>query len=329
MASAGQALEAALADMLAEMRDLLPPPTTGVPEPNVSIASVSERALAVGNWRGNERRGTLAAAPLKGGRLDAVVRFQFWDDDPIVVDESINELHGRLLVAKNELRAEGFLRVKAETTVSAEPVFVEAHNAWRKTTDYRVLYEFHYQDDDGAMSLISEIPVDTNALPDEAMTITDDMARWGAQTANPLVIQGRARIAGLTALAFIPGATPAGTVTVTRSFEGAPGLPAAHGSLTDFLTAVAGANATQRHDSVTFASIGDFLAAFTLAGESVELGNPDLNQPGVVDSYTPLSLAFLPAIELPGTADLFSVAFKTPPSPPFDPVAVVYLRATH
>lgn len=330
MASAGQALEAALADMLAEMRDLLPPPTVGVPEPNVSIATVSERALAVGNWRGNERRGTLAAAPLKGGRLDAVVRFQFWDDDPIVVDESINELHGRLLAAKNDLRAEGFLRVRAETTLSAEPVFVEAHNAWRKTTDYRVLYEFHYQDDDGAMSLISQIPVDTNALPGESMTISDDMARWGAQPADPLVTQGRTRIAGLTALVFIPGATPSGTVTVTRSFEGAPGLPAAHGSLAGFLTAVAGANATQRHDSFTFASIGNFLAAFTLAGEPVELGNPDPNQPGVVDSYTPLSLAFLPAIELPSTADFFRVAFKNPPpSLPFDPVAVVYLRATH
>src|SRR4051794_14173480 len=118
MASAGQALEAALADMLAEMRDLLPPPTPGVPEPNVSIATVSERALAVGNWRGNERRGTLAAVPLKGGRLDAVVRFQFWangPDGPIDVDESINELHGRLLAAKETLRAAGFLRAKAET----------------------------------------------------------------------------------------------------------------------------------------------------------------------------------------------------------------------
>lgn len=337
MASAGQALEAALADMLAEMRDLLPPPTPGVPDPNVSIATVSERALAVGNWRGNERRGTLAAAPLKGGRLEAVVRFQFWapnepdGNGPIDVDESINELHGRLLAAKETLRAAGFLRAKAETTQSAEPVFVPQVSAWRKTTDYRVLYEFHYQDDDEAMSLISEIPVNTNALVGELTTITDQMARWGDQAATALVIQGRARIAGMTALAFIPGATPPGTVTVTRSFEGAPGLPTAHSSLADFLTAVAGANATQRHDAVTFASIADFLAAFAPAGDPVELGNPDLNQPGVVDSYTPLSLAFLPAIELPGTADFFSAAFKNPPLDPpiFDPVAVVYLRATH
>jgi hypothetical protein len=332
MASAGQALEAALADMLAEMRNLLPPPTAGVPEPNVSIASVSERALAVGNWRGNERRGTLSAAPLKGGRIEAVVRFQFWapnDVDghgPIPVDESINELHGRLLAAKETLRAAGFLRAKAETTQSAEPVFVPQVSAWRKTTDYRVLYEFHYQDDDDAKSLISEIPVKTNALPGELMTITNEMARWGDQAANALVIQGRARIAGLTALAFIPGATPPGTVTVTRSFEGAPGLPTVHGSLADFLTAVAGANATQRHDSVTFASIGDFLAAFALAGEPVELGNPDPNQVGVLDSYIPLSLAFLLAVELPGPADFFSVTFS---NSPFDPVAVVYLRATH
>lgn len=306
MASAGQALEAALVDMLAEMRDLLPLPTPGVPEPNVSIATVSERALAVGNWRGNERRGTLAAAPLKGGRLDAVVRFQFWADDPIVVDESINELHGRLLAAKDELRAAGFLRAKAEATLSAEPIFVPALSAWRKTTDYRVLYEFYYQDDDGAMSLIARIPVDTNAIPDELMTITDQMARWDDLEAKPLVIHGRARIAGLTALIFIPGANPAGTVTITRSFEGGAGAPTAHGSLADFLTAVAGPNSTQRHDTVTFASIAAFLAAFAPAGDPVELGNPDPNQPGVMDSYTPLALAFLPAIELPASGDLFS-----------------------
>jgi len=326
MASAGQALETALADMLAEMRDLLPLPTVGVPEPNVSIATVSERALAVGNWRGNERRGTLAATPLKGGRLDAVVRFQFWDDDPIVVDESINELHGRLLAAKSDLRAAGFLRVKAEATLSAERVSVENHDAWRKTADYRVLYEFHYQDDDGALSLVSQIPVHTNAIPDELTTITDQMARWGVQEANSLVVHGRARIAGLTALTFIPGAEPTGTVTLTRSFEGAAGLPATHASLADFLTAVAGSNATQRHDNVTFASIGAFLSAFAPAGDPVELGNPDPNQIGVMDSYNPLSLVFVPGIELPASDDLFSVAFS---KSTFDQTAVVYLRATH
>lgn len=333
MASAGQALEAALADMLAEMRDLLPPPTPGVPEPNVSIATVSERALAVGNWRGNERRGTLGAAPLKGGRLDAVVRFQFWangPDGPIDVDESINELHGRLLAAKETLRAAGFLRAKAETTQSAEPIFVPQVSAWRKTTDYRVLYEFHYQDDDEAMSLIARIPVDTNAIPKESMTITDQMARWDEEAANPLIIHGRARVAGLTALKFIPGANPTGTVIVTRSFEGAGGAPTAHASLADFLTAVAGPNATQRHDSVTFASIGDFLAAFAPAGDPVELGNPDPNQPGVMDSYIPLSLAFPAPVELPASGDLFSITFAPPSDPPiFDLLAVVYLRATH
>jgi hypothetical protein len=329
MASAGQALEAALADMLAEMRDLLPPPTAGVPDPNVSIVSVSERALAVGNWRGNERRGTLAAAPLKGGRLDAVVRFQFWangPDGPIDVDESINELHGRLLAAKETLRAAGFLRARAETTQSAEPIFVPAVSAWRKTTDYRVLYEFHYQDDDGARSLISRIPVDTNAVPDELTTITDDLVRWDEQSATPLTVLGRARITGVTALEFMPGANPTGKVTLTRSFNGAVGTPNDHGSLADFLTAVADPNAMQRHDSVTFASIGDFLAAFAPAGDPVELGNPDPNQPGVVDSYTPLLAAFLPAIELPTSGDLFSVTFE---KPSFDQLAVVYLRATH
>src|SRR6266478_7068356 len=104
-------LDLALADLLTEMRDLLPPPLPPPhQEPNVSLASVSERALAVGDWRGNESRGALAGVALKGGRLNAVVRFQLWGNEPTVVDTAINELHGRLLAAKEDLRAVGFLR---------------------------------------------------------------------------------------------------------------------------------------------------------------------------------------------------------------------------
>lgn len=319
MASAGQALETALADMLAEMRDRLPPPTAGVPEPNVSIATVTERALAVGNWRGSERRGALSGIALKGGRLDAVVRFQFWADDPIVVDESINELHGRLLAAKNDLRAAGFLRVKAETTLSAEPILVETLTAWRKTTDYRVLYEFHYEEDDGARGLIATIPVSTQ--PGEVTTITDAMARWDNEEAPALVVRGRFKLSALTALSFIETNAPSGPVTLTRTFDGANGLPVDFPTLGQFHDAVA-ANPPERHAQVTFASLNDFLAEFDDDGEVVEIG--DLDGGGVPDKYGPLKVPFNPSIQLATRGDRFEVAFQSATS---NQHTVVYLRA--
>ena len=47
-----------------------------LPEPSVAIISVNKRALAIGNRRGMERRGSFAVVELKGGRLEARVRFQ-------------------------------------------------------------------------------------------------------------------------------------------------------------------------------------------------------------------------------------------------------------
>ena len=317
-------LDLALADLLTEMRDLLPPPLPPPhQEPNVSLATISEEALAVGNWRGNETRGALAGVALKGGRLKAVVRFQLWGDQPTDVDTAINELHGRVLAAKPLLRQHGVLRINAETTLSAESLFVSNVNTWRKTTDYRILYEFHFEDTDGASSLISKIPATINGQFGESMTMTDDMIRWDETATPELVIRGPFKLGGLTALAFIPGPLPSGTVTLTRTFDTATGIPVVHPTLASFLTAVAGQNPTERHAQVAFPTISAFLGVFAAAGYPVEMG--DLNADGILDKYSPMTLSLNGGIHLITAADRFEITFQ---NPVFDQLGVLYVRAT-
>lgn len=178
-----------------------------LPQPSVSVTSVTERALAVGNRRGTERRGSFAVVELKGGRLDAMIRFQFLGDPPDVVDAALVELHRRLLAAKNFLWKKGILRFAAEETSMLEyiPSLYPWRRTGRKTTDYRILYEFHYYDTDGAESLIARIPID---IDDESTIVTDEMTRWDNQVVLKLEVHGGTHkafnIGALDILAFLP-----------------------------------------------------------------------------------------------------------------------------
>ncbi len=319
-------LDLALAELLTEMRHLLPvsPPPLPPQQPaNVSIANVSERPLSVGNWRGTERRGGIGEVALKGVRLDALVRFQLWGDEPTAVDTAINELHGSLLAKKDDLRAAGFLRIEAENAASAEPIATATFSAWRKTADYRVLYEFYFEDTDGASSLISTIPATINDQFGESMTITDEMIRWDETATPELVIRGPFKLGGLTALAFIPGPVPSGTVALTRTFDTAAGVPVVHPTLASFLTAVAGQTPTERHAQVAFPTISAFLGVFVAAGDPVEMG--DLNADGILDKYSPLTLPLNGGVHLITAADRFEITFQ---NAVFDQPAVLYVRAT-
>lgn len=186
-----------------------------------------------------------------------------------------------------------------------------------------MLYEYSYIDSDGASSLIARIPIDIDSQFGESTVVTDEMARWDNLSAPAFEVRGPIEIGGVWMLAFIPAVAPTGSVTVTRTFDGAVGLPVSHPSLTTFLAGVAGPNPPERHASVTFASFSNFLAALSPTGDPVFLG--DWNLDGVPDQYNPLALAITPAISLPDVTDRFLVTYQ---APPLNQVAVVYLRAT-
>jgi hypothetical protein len=243
-----------LADMLDALNDYLPPAVAPLPDPNVAVVSITERSVGLGNRRGNETRGPFGVVALKGGRLDATVRFQLWAANPADADSALQTLQADLLEAQNDLWNAGFLAFAAEESSLAE--HVSDLDAWRKTADYRVLYEYHYEDDEGAHSLIAQIPIDSyleelGSLQHERMIVTDEMARWDNVAAPDLVVRGRGRqpyrVRGLYILAYLPDDWDGNEVTVTSSVGGT----------------------TQQQ---IFASVRMFRDAFALETATVELG---------------------------------------------------------
>jgi hypothetical protein len=320
----GQALDA----MLKALRKYLPPHdgSDPPPAPTVSVISVTERALAVGNRRGTERRGLFPVVALKGCRLDAVVRFQLWANERDDVDAAIEELQRRLLADRDGLWADGFLRIGAEGTSPAE--HVSPPDSWRKSTDYKVLYEFHYEDTDGAEGIIARIPIHSDlevrdSLPRETTIVTDEMVRWGDGEAPVLEVTGTARsgvrVTGLAVLAHLPAGWTGNQVTLVRLDRRSVQLPTEYPTLEEFHAAVTHPVHPDRHARVTFGSVVDFLAEFEPAGGPIQLSVTD----GAPDEYQPATVAFDPPIRLETGDDLIQISVQDAAFAP----AVVYLRA--
>ncbi len=334
-ANSAPSLDQVLADMLAVLNNYLPTPVPPLPAPSVSITSLTERPLAIGNQRGTERRGSFAVVALKGGRLDAVVRFQLWGTDPGEVDTAIEALHGRLLAARDELWAAGFLRFAAEETSLAE--HVSTLNAWRKTTDYKMLYEFRYQVTDDAQSIIARIPIhsdpeERDSLQRETTVVTDEIVRWDEKRDSdhpgaPLLevagsVGSRLQVTGLAILAYLPAGWTGNQVTLARLDRRSTDAPTVYPTLEEFLAAVTDQTNPDRNAKVTFISIAAFLAEFEPAGDPIELG--DWDEDGMPDVYQPGTLAFVPPIRLEKAYDLIQLWYQ---DSEFDRRAVVYLRA--
>jgi hypothetical protein len=316
--------QTATAAMLDLLDDFLPPPAPPLPAPGVSVVGLEEKAVGIGNRRGIEVRNAFGVAELKGIRLDARVRFQLWAAGITEAGTAITDLNDRLNAGRDRLWASGLLRFELESVSPADSTAVPS--AWRQSADYRILYEYRYQDSDGAQSLIARIPIagdlEVRDSPErETTVVTDDMVRWDDTAAPALSARGPRGIAGMASLAFVTGTPPSGAVALTRTFDGASGPPAAHADLASFLAAVAGSSTPQRHAQVGFASLGDFLDAFSALGVPVPLGDWDLD--GTPDAYQAGELPLSPAIPLPGTGDRFEIAFE---NAAFDKAAVVYLR---
>lgn len=254
-----------------------PPPPPALPPAAVFLTSVVERAVGLGSRVGTDTRGPFSIAALKGLRVETVVRYEIWRRTPAEVGQAVGDLISDLLGDRDALRIQGFLQVSLKNTGSSENVFAE--EAWRQNVEFDVLFEFPYRDSDGAESLIARIPIDMKGEFNESTVVVDQMARWDQEAAFPLAPRGPLSIGALTALAFISGTSPSGTVTITRTFDDAPGLPTAHTTLTSFVAAVGGDNPAQRHAQVTFASLAKFLAAvasFKITGEALDKMRTDL-----------------------------------------------------
>ena len=269
-------LSRALQAMLDILKDytlppiIQPPPPPPLPPSNVLLTSVVERTVGLGSRVGLDLRGPFSVAELKGLRVESVVRFELWAHTPADVAQAAENLITRLLGDQETLRGRGFLRLALKTVNPSENIFAE--DAWRQLIEFDMLFEFPYVDTSEAESLIAQIPIHVNSEHNEDTTVVDQMARWDNETAPTLSARGPRQIGALTALAFIPAAAPVGSVTITRTFDGASGAPTSFATLAAFVTAVAGENPAERHAEVTFASLVEFLAAistFKITDESL------------------------------------------------------------
>ncbi len=325
LSMAAPAITGVVTDMLAVLGLRLPDSVAPLPPNNVTLERIKEKLVGLGNHRGSESSEPLGDRALRGGRLDAGVRFQVWASTVQGVDAAMLDLQTAILDDVAELRQEGFLRLAATGTTLGERV--DAVPGWRKTSTFDVLYEYQYVDTDDAQSLIARIPV-TAHLNDvgegpELETITDDMARWDDELAPALAVRGPAAVNRLAALAFVP-VPLGGTVTLSRT-SGAGG-PVRHlPDLNAFLAATSGATPTDTDADVTLAPAAAFAA---LGSSTPALAMGDWDTDSTVDEYTAFDRLLDEPVLLPTAADRFTVSYTPPPGPStgLDQTAVVYLR---
>ena len=301
-------LDTYMGGMLNLLRAFLPPNAMGLPANGLSLVSLDYRALGLGGRYGLLRSGGLDIAELRGGWLDAVVRFDIWGADPDAANTAVIALQNALIANGLELRRQGVLRLKLSATADGDRGTV---SGWRKTVDYSVLYEYRYQDTDGAASLIARVPIDSEtdigAASHETTEVHDWMMLWDNQAAPALVItappRGSIPIYGLAIAAFLPSGGPAGQVTQQVVLAGV----------------------TQ---TTTFASLGAFLAPFTISSSPLDLIYPplplELGETQEIHTFQVGELRFDPPITLKG-GDAFQISFADTAFPA-DNLSQVYLR---
>jgi len=313
-------------DLLDLLDTFLPdPPSVNVPRGMVSLAGLTERSVGVGNWRGTEARAQMGLIGLKGGRLEALVRFQVWGSTPAEVNAQARDLNTRLLAGRKVLADAGVLRI---TLGSVPPsTFSPGLQLWGDQSDFRVLFEYDYEDSEGTESLIARIPIESDlehalSAAHEVTVVTDELARWDdAGPAPALTVRGPRSIGRISALSFVPQTPPSGSVVVRRTADGAAGPPSDFSSFDAFLDAVAGAGTPNRDARMTFPTLTDFLTALGPPEALLNLG--DWNLDNVLDSYEPRSRRLEAAIQLPTSGDRLDITY---PDAMFDHMAVLYVR---
>jgi hypothetical protein len=311
------------------LRAFLLEPSDSLPAATLSITQINDKPIGLGNWRGNERRGGITTVALKGGRLSGLARFLLWADTPAAADGLADGLHGRLLAAKDDLRVAGFLKLFSQA--ASLPQHAPSLDAWHKTLDYEFLYEYHYEDSDGAESLIATIPIhaDLEQLDSperESSVVSDALVRWDETAAPALTLAGRVKISRLLALVFIPGPMPGGPVALVRTFAGATAPPTDYATLEQFMAAVSQPHEPERNGRFVFPSLTEFLAVFATTGDLIALG--DWDESGLADPYEARQLAWTPPIHLAAGIDRLQVVYAPGSSEPkFDQSGIVYLRA--
>jgi hypothetical protein len=327
---------AAVEEMLDHLKTFL----LGLPGTDSTLALVeaTERPVGVGAFSGNVERGPLAVLGMRGGRVEARVRFDVVAPTPADVATAVRDLQMAVLGARLDPRKKDFLVLEPAGGAPANPF---GAGAWRESVEYRALYEYRYEDPEDAGGLIVSIPVKLRGEHHEQMDVTRDLTRWSAVEAPPLRIRGPRAIGTLSALTFKGGGFPAGKVTLRCSREGAVESANTHDSLDLFAKAVANGG---RNDQVVL-ELAAFLTGFSPDGMDVALAGLGktsvvyqawaLRGPELAPTDTPTSIARLAEVRLASPDERLEVIYDDPTAKlpdtrdrfPGSDTSVVYLRA--
>ncbi len=333
LAIAAARMTEALSAMLTRLREAaaLPDETDTLPAADATILSVEQKLVGLGHWRGQELRQAIAPVALKGGRLLADIQLQLWGATPGEVGALSTAVHGRLLGARELLQQQGFLRLRAAGSSLAE--HVSALDVWRKALTYEVLYEYHYEDADGAEGLIARIPIatdlETHDSPDrENNLVSDALARWDQLTAPALELRGVRDVGRLNALVFFAGVPPTGGVEWRRTTSTSTAAPQDFATFDDFLAAVTDPDNPVLNARFVFPTLIDFLNRFETDPSLVSMGNWNADEDDLLDTYLARSLALERPVRLRRGIDRLRISYAPGSADPrFDTVGIVYLRA--
>lgn len=333
LAAATARLTEALNTLLSRLREVaeLPGESDPVPAADATILGVEQKLVGLGHYRGQELRHGIAPVALKGGRLLATVQFQLWGVSPGEVGELSTAVHGRLLGARTLLQQEGFLRLKAAGASLAE--HVGSLDVWRKALTYEVLYEYHYEDADGAEGLIARIPVhadlETLNSPDrETSVVTDALARWDDVAAPAWELRGVMDLRRVNALVFLAGLPPTGAVEWLRTTATAGAPPQEFATFDEFLAAVTDPDNPALNARFTFPSLVEFLNRFDADPNLISMGNWNVDEDEALDTYLARSLQWERPLRLRRGIDRLRITYAPGSAEPrFDHVGIVYLRA--
>ncbi|PKH00452.1 hypothetical protein [Paraglaciecola sp. MB-3u-78] len=300
-----------------------------LPSSTVSFLSVAKKNPAIGNRIATDTRAGYPIAAIKAGHLDANLQLQIWHTNPDTIEVEMNDLQGRILADKTLLHEQGFIKLKSDGGNMSE--HISNLNAWRKTSQLNVLYEYRYQDNDDALSIIHRIPItndleQNNSSSQELSTVTDVIQRWDDEEAWSLNISANStqtnKIYGLSVLAYLPGGWNGNQVILQKTNLDNPNPPNLYANLADFIEAVTDQNSPDQNARILFASVTDFVGALELQGSNFELG--DWDEDNIPDQYQAYQTIFENPIQLNRMNDEFRVSYQ---AAPFDSKAVVYLRA--
>jgi hypothetical protein len=301
-------MEPYITSLLNHMRAYLPANAPNQPANTLSIVSLSYRSLGIGGWHGMERLSGMAEIGIRGGFLEATVRYDIWAADVTALSNAAAALQRAIGADVVRLRRRQILQLKL---VGISDGTGANANQLRRSLDYEVLYEYQYLDSDNAASLIARIPIehgtDLAALP--TIEVRDWMVRWDNIEAPTLVVSpvgtGTLRVRGLTIAAFFPGAGPGGQVTRRVIRNGVT-------------------------ETTDLGSPGDFLSRFVLALQPLTLVFPPRPLlPGETQELRDFQvgqLLFPAPIVLNGSGERFEIAFSAPAFPAATP-SQVYLQA--